>query len=117
MQIYAGLGVLIGDNYASMLAMKYWVPTLETGSHCPVSQTGLSFDGWRHSLLVILIAGVSFCFASPAHAQAAPTKAAAAKPAPTKPAANPLSSIMKGKPVVPVVRQELPAALPEPAPP
>src|ERR1019366_8033000 len=110
MQIYAGLGVLIGDNYARMLAMERRSPTVKSEDHFSALRTRPPFDRWRNWLPVILLAGVSFCFASSARARAAPAKAA-----PAKPSTNPLASVLKGKPVVPVKNQELPAALPEPA--
>ena len=90
--------------------MERRIPTVKSEDHFSALRTRPPFDRWRNLLPVILLAGVSFCFASSAQAQAAPAKAA-----PAKPAAKSLASIMKGKPVVPVKNQELPAALPEPA--
>jgi potassium efflux system protein len=93
-----------------MLAMERRVSTVKPEDCFSALRTRPPFDLWRNLLPVILIAGVSFCFASSAQAQAAPAKAA-----PAKHAANPLASVLKEKPVVPVKNQELPAALPEPA--
>jgi len=105
MKICAGLGDLIGDNYASMVPVERGVPTVNPEVRISRLRLGPSFSARRQLLLIVLLAGCAVCQTPKTSGQASPAK----------PSTNPLASIMKGKPVVPVARQELPAALPEPA--
>jgi potassium efflux system protein len=95
-----------------MLALERRLVTVKSEESASISITRQSFAGWRQFLLFVLIACISFCLALSADGQSAP-----AKTAQPKTPANPLASIIKGKQVVPSAPQELPATLPEPAPP
>ena len=64
------------------------------------------------SLLLIVLVYASVGLAQQSSSGKAEPKAST-KPTAAKPATNPLASVLKGKPVVPVASQELPAAIPE----
>jgi len=79
----------------------------------PRRQDGTVPSRSLRALLFIILACSSVSLAQQGNAPKADPKASG-KTAPAKPATNPIASLLKGKPVVPVSNQDLPAAIPEP---
>src|SRR5450755_150497 len=97
-----------------MLRLESPVSFANSEQTIPAYQGNSSFSHWQRLLLLIVLMGPSIGLAHQGPSgKAEPKASAAAKPA--KPATHPLASVLKGKPVVPIATQELPAALPEPA--
>ena len=114
MKICAGPGALIGDNYASMLRLESPASFANSEGTLPVYTGSSSFSHLLRMLLLIVAMGPSVGLAQQGSSgKVAPKASITAKPA--NPATNPLASVLKGKPVVPIAPQELPAAIPEPA--
>ena len=87
--------------------------SLASGQSLHPRQGGTVRSRSLRALLFILLACSSVSLAQQGNATKTDAKAPG-KTAPAKPASNPLASLLKGKPVVPVNNQDLPAAIPEP---
>ena len=111
-KICAGLGSLIGDNYASMIPFESLANCANSGKPIPPHQGGATFSRLLRSLLLIVLVGPSIGLAQQGTTGKAEPRASE-KAAPVKPATHPLASVLKGKPIVPVPNQELPASIPE----
>ena len=106
----------MGDNYASMLLWESPASFAIPGNTSRLREGGVTFSRSMRFLFVIILACSSIGLAqqdSSAKSESKPS----AKATPAKPATNPLTSLLKGKPTVPVANQELPAAIPEQAAP